>query len=461
MATNIENIGTTGADFDDGSAIFGAGAYNVVWFGADPTGVADSTDAIQAAFLTDALNDTDHNSPWSSSSRGGVFFPPGEYMVTEAVTLYNIQAQGRIFAHPDTVVIFAGPTKASGYAGYIFDNPNPTPPSSNSNSHAGLIEGINFINKNTGKESGCIRIHHNFLMHIRNCRFQGHHGILGQGEDDEQCAIGTMIEHCGFIGLGSENSWDADSIGCAIGPNMRCVSCDFTLWEVGLAMSGAQTAATHCRFEVNYIAIRTSRPTFGPPSWSTNGASGCLISNASFESNNYDVTIFGSGGIAIRDSVSQLNFEALPGHRSETSIYVWEASTNITIDNYVVSGTCDGPTFHIAGGGLQSGQLGITFRNVVNSCTSNTAALQDDGGNLSACEQYNCLGLGAFSSTFANRPTYAVAGMKRVFTDAEVKTSGAALAQTDVGVTAIQGTGAKTVEAVYNGTDWILTAILA
>jgi hypothetical protein len=66
-----------------------------------------------------------------------------------------------------------------------------------------------------------------------------------------------------------------------------------------------------------------------------------------------------------------------------------------------------------------------------------------------------------FDITFAQAPTYATLGTKRIFTDAEEKTAGTTLTQADVGVTAIQGTGSQTVEAMYNGTDWILTAILA
>jgi hypothetical protein len=457
MATDIESIGSSEPNLADSIKMIGVGAVNVkVHFGATGDGSTDDTLAIQAALDYDTLTT---NGVWNgingdaeagagvdyTGARGGVYFPPGSYKITSALTIYGtapdyVQSMGRIFGDPGAVKIFGD------FAGYLIDNPNPGPEAPNN--HLGIIEGIIFVNENSA--GGCIRYYSNYSTHIRNCWFKGHHGVLMGGGSDVHVAFDSTVENCRFISLtATEGTWDSGSIGLGIGYNCRARDNSFVLWDTAVVMWGGQAACYNTRIEVCNVGIWHG---IEPDLSTANTNSAGVIENIAFESCRYDIKLRSADGLSIRDILGQGNQDSL--HDSQASFY-YEANgnaVNVVVTNYKTTGTWDLGGYYFVNG-PSAAHPEITFIGCQGDFDAN-------GQNMAACEQYHCW-FGQFSGTFANRPTYVNVGSRRIFTDAEVKTSGAALAQTDVGVTAIQGTGAKTVEAVYNGTDWILTAILA
>jgi hypothetical protein len=446
MAINVEAPGTSGADYEDILLYLGAGAVNVLWYGADNTGSANCATAVQAAFDDDA-----GNAGFTTTTRGGVFFPPGTYKFENSVILgeasARVQGQGHIFGHRNTVLLTAN------FAGFIFDAPNSSPPTTNFSGQAGVIEGLNFKNTSTNAAAGCIRIEH-FVsggVHIRNCSFQGHRGVMLGGSESggNQVAFDSTVDNCYFIALGSEASRDTGGIGCAVGFNTRVTNSLFQLWDVGALLFGGQASIQNCRMEVNNYAIRVGQK----PDGTSYAASGAVISNIAGESNRYDIHTVSGSGISIHGIVSQ--GVQTSGHDSQTSFY-YDGGEKVVVSAYDGSGSYDlGALFYI-NAAPPSNVPGITFIGCGGGLLRNGAL------SMAGCEMYNChFSGGEFDITFAQAPTYATLGTKRIFNDAEEKTAGTTLTQADVGVTAIQGTGSQTVEAMYNGTDWILTAILA
>jgi hypothetical protein len=457
MAIDIEAPGTSGANYEDILLYSGAGSTNVLWYGADRTGATDCTTAVQAAFDDDA-----GNNGFTSTTRGGVFFPPGTYKFESSVILgatsLRPQGQGRIWAHNGTVLLTAN------FAGFIFDDPNPIPGSpdgdppveggTNHSAQRGLLEGLNFINTSTNAAAGCVRIEHTFGpgWHIRNCSFQGHHGVLLGGSDagGEKVAFDSTVDSCHFIALGSEASRDTNGIGLGLGFNTRALNCSFQLWDNAVLLWGGQAAITASRMEVNNRAIRVG---LKPDLSTVYNATGAVISNISFESNRYDIHCQGTGALSVSGCVSQ--GQNTGDHDSQTSFY-YDGGQGIVISAYTGSGTYDLSSVFYINTTPPTDTPGITFIGCGGGLLRNGAL------NMAGCVMINSHFNGAeFDITFAQAPTYATLGTKRIFTDAEEKTAGTTLTQADVGVTAIQGTGSQTVEAMYNGTDWILTAILA
>jgi hypothetical protein len=445
MAIDIEAPGTSGANYEDILLYSGAGSTNVLWYGADRTGATDCTTAVQAA-----LDDDAGDNGFTTTTRGGVFFPPGTYKfdssVILAATASRPQGQGRIWAHNGTVLLTAN------FAGFIFDDPNSNPPTTNHSAQRGLLEGLNFKNTSTNAAAGCVRIEHTFGpgWHIRNCSFQGHHGVLLGGTDDEQVALDSMVDNCHFIALGSEASLDTNGIGLGLGYNTRAANCSFQLWDNAVLLWGGQAAITASRMEVNNRAIRVG---IKPDLSTLFNASGAVISNISFESNRYDIHCQATGALFVSGCVSQ--GQNTGDHDSQTSFY-YDGGQGIVIAAYTGSGTYDLSSVFYINSAPTNETPAITFIGCGGGLLRNGAL------NMAGCEMIQSHFNGAeFDITFAQAPTYATLGTKRIFTDAEEKTAGTTLTQADVGVTAIQGTGTQTVEAMYNGTDWILTAILA
>jgi hypothetical protein len=435
MATDIENIGSTNPDFTDSYKVIGAGAINVVQhFGADPSGVVDATALIQAALDVSVHG---FNGAGPTNGRGGVYFPPGNYKITGPIYLYGVattvQSQGRIFAHPGTVLLVGT------FAGYIFDNPNDgvNPPSA-SNSESCIIEGINFVNNSTNANSGCIRLRSNYNTNIRNCYFKGHHGVLLGSGTDEHVAFDSTVEHCRFVSIGTEGSWDTGSIGLGIGYNTRCYGCSFVTWDTAVCMWGGQAAIYSCRIEVCNVGIWHG---IEPDLSTANTNSAGVIENIAFESCRYDIKLRSADGLSIRDILGQGNQDA--PHDSQASFY-YEANTgatNVVVTNYKTTGTWDLGGYYFANS-PGTGHPEITFIGCQGDFDAN-------GQNLLACEQYHCW-FGQFSGTYAQLPTYVNHGSKRWISDSN-KAVG-----TDAWGVVVAGGGANLAPVWYDGTNWRL-----
>jgi hypothetical protein len=441
MAVDIENIGSTDPNLTDSMRVIGAGAINVVThFGADPSGVSDSTAAIQAALDFDVLATNALWNGWNgdadagagtdyAGARGGIYFPPGVYLITSALSPNGtspdwIQSQGRLFAHPGSVLLKAN------FAGFMIDNPEAL-----STQAALIIEGIFFWNEHA--TGGCIRLYSNSETHIRNCNFRGHHGVfLGNGSEDNEVAYDSMIELCKFNGIGTEGSWSTNGIGCSAGHHTLVLKCSFTLFDIGLLLAGAQASSISNRFEVNNIALKNGQRDDLSTAGTNNGG---VILNSSFESNRYDIWIAGASGLTI-DGVQAQGDTGV--HDSQASFY-YVGGSNITVTNYATTGNWDLAGFYMAGAGPSSaGYFGCMFY----QCTGSQGAAA-----VSVADHFAVNSSLQFTCTFAQLPTGLYGGARRWVNNANQ------VYGTDAIGTAITGGGAQTVlAALANDGTWRL-----
>jgi hypothetical protein len=431
MATNIESLGSTDPDFTDSMGVIGAGAINVkAHFGAVGNGETNDAAAIQAAFDESVLADNE----WTSEARGGVYFPPGRYLVNSTINLASGgQSGGRIFAHRGTVVIIGN------VAGFLFDCENPEVAGVHSESNRDLIiEGLNIKNENAA--GGCVRLWANQHTTIRDCNFSGHHGVfLGASPDNDQIAFDSIVINCAFNGIGTEGSWSTSGIGLALGHQCRAIGCNFVTWDVATVLAGAQASLYSCRYETNNVAIYNGIRTDLSTASSNNGG---IIMNSSFESNKYDIRIRDANGLAIIGAQAQ--GEQSAPHDSQASIH-FVGGGKIVIQNYVASGTFDKAPFWIESNPSSDlSKPGITFI----SCEG--GMLWEAGNHSGCCEQVNCELYTDFTNTIAQLPTYASTGTRRTVTNS------AQAVGTDAWGTAISGTGANTVPVWYDGSAWRL-----
>lgn len=154
---------------------------NVLDYGADPTGVADSTSAINAAnAAAHALTAGSVVDPYATKTLGGciVFFPAGAYKVSGKLMLYeNCGMRG---AGNRSSVIY------SSYNGNIIESQ----PSATYDSFGVLIEDIGIVGDRTKTSQvgiGLLRVLESSIKNVQvmNC---GSHGILML-----QCLMNTLI----------------------------------------------------------------------------------------------------------------------------------------------------------------------------------------------------------------------------------------------------------------------------
>jgi hypothetical protein len=154
---------------------------NVLDYGADPTGVADSTAAINAASdAAHALTAGTVVDPYNPKTLGGcvVFFPAGEYTVSGKLTIYeNCGFRG---AGNRSSVIY------SSYNGNIIENQ----PSATYDAFGMLIEDIGIIGDRTKTSQVGIALLRAWEMSMKNVLVMncGSHGILMR-----QCILNTLV----------------------------------------------------------------------------------------------------------------------------------------------------------------------------------------------------------------------------------------------------------------------------
>jgi hypothetical protein len=153
---------------------------NVLDFGADPTGGADSTSAIQAA-----VNWT------SGANRGTIYFPVGSYKISAPIT-YNYN--GNLSIH---FLGAMGATIFGNVNGYIFDRALGTP---NNTPGGRVFEKL--IIQNGSATGGCIRMGSTIGGAVRDCLLNG---FIDFTTED---AVGVSsenihIENCTFSNNGT------------------------------------------------------------------------------------------------------------------------------------------------------------------------------------------------------------------------------------------------------------------
>lgn len=134
--------------------------FNVLNYGADPTGVADSTTAIRAALTAMYAN---------VGGSGIVFFPPGAYKVTDTIDISTL-----------TGSFTSGSIRGSGrWASAIFGTVNTGFILAQNNQTNGLgeISSINVTNYSTYLGTGALRVSTS-SMAVSNCHFQGMINVL-------------------------------------------------------------------------------------------------------------------------------------------------------------------------------------------------------------------------------------------------------------------------------------------
>jgi hypothetical protein len=261
MTTNLNlasiksTIGTTtsrtlGARFSD--------VKNVLDFGADPTGGADSKSAIQAA--------VDYaTTPYSSANRGIIFFPAGTYLLNSSVTFHDSTGNRAI------AFIGAPGAKLTGSVADALLKREVDSPASGDY----LIQDLILENSNAAGKG--IMLHSTIGAKVARCYISAFIGV----ETYNSQAI--TIENCSI----SPGGLGGTSIGVMAGNGTSVINCDITGMGEGIRHYNAGLVVLGGRYEVNGVGIRLGIDETG----SSNGSSGFFLSGLSMESNGTAVRV--------------------------------------------------------------------------------------------------------------------------------------------------------------------------
>jgi hypothetical protein len=282
MTIAFENVlylsGATGATTKRTPAAMGSDIINVKSFGAIGDGSHDDTTNIQAAI--DSL---------ATVARGEIFFPPGTYKITAALT-YVADSNGHsiILRGVGNLSFLSG-----NFAGFIIDrNMNPYHPTNGPD----VIEKLHIQNSNAA--GGCIRWSGCIGLSVRDCALSGFYGIMtGSTEVSSNGDQSIVISDCVMAG-GAASGLGNGSIGIATGGNCVIQACDITGYDNAIRMWGVGGAVQGCRLEVNGIGIRCGIDHQG----NNNFLSGLFVGGCSFESNGTAVDFEHGAGEALISS---------------------------------------------------------------------------------------------------------------------------------------------------------------
>lgn len=202
---------------------------NVLDFGADPTGVADSATAIQ-----NAVNSL------SGANRGTILFPVGTYLVNSSVT-FNYNGNLSIhFLGADG----AGSLIQGNFAGFLFDRHNVNAGSPNNTTGGRIFEKLSFLNSNTS--GGCVRIGSTIGGAFRDCTFSGY--VCATTEDSAgNSSQSIFFENCTFASPGTATPQEC----IIIGGSGAIVGCDFHDVDTAMRIYGNGLFAAGNRVEVS------------------------------------------------------------------------------------------------------------------------------------------------------------------------------------------------------------------
>lgn len=225
----------------------GNGWHNVIDFGADPTGVGDSTSAIQAA--------VDYaTSPFSSGSRGTIYFPVGTYKITSSVTFETSTINIEFYGEPGALL-------TGNFADAILKR---SPNSPISGIHG--VRNLHIVNPNAAGK--CVMLHSCVGGLISNCWLEAQ-GVGAETYNSQSILISTTQ----FSGTGG--------IGVEAGNATGIIECDFSGWDIGVRHQNSGCIILGGRFEVNTEGIVLGEDQSG----NANQTTSFLVSGMSMESN--------------------------------------------------------------------------------------------------------------------------------------------------------------------------------
>jgi hypothetical protein len=403
---------------------------NVKDFGATGDGATDDTAAIQAC-----IN-------WAGSTatnRGVIFFPEGNYRISDTLVYDPV-------GEPHSI-IFRGVGKASRLLAnmnkFILRNPGVV---ALTNLSIDVIEGLWFVNSNSGTSSGCIDWNSTMNIEVRNCNLDGYRGY--------QCLdnINLSIHNCEFTQAAGGTPAGSFGIGFQGGNHAEIFACDFVGFEDGVRVAGA--AYIHgCRFEVNQNGINIGSD-ISAGSGGTYASGGCMVSACAFECN--DTAIFARSMYhSTVQACGILAHAASPWSPADWPRYGIrhnDGYMNIYASIFC-QGSFDTESFLINDGTQSNTFIGVRLENDGLSPSTSTTKWQINGSNTNGLTFIRCtpdvvpmLPV----TTFASLPSSPNMGMTYSITDGDAT---ATFGHVETG----GGTAKKLL--YYNGTNWTVCGV--
>lgn len=230
---------------------------NVLDFGADATGVADSTTAIQAA-----VNWT------SGANRGTIYFPIGSYKTSAPITFNTAGLNICFRGEGNGTQIIAGGFSSGGY---VFDRHLGSP----SNTAQVLIEKLSLQFDST--VTGGVRLGSCNSIAARDCNL----GSLTTEDSAGNSSQNFLLENCAFAGLNG---------GIVIGSSGTVLECGFKNCLTAIRAYGKGFYIGGCRVENSGSAYLLGLDSAG----TDQNASGFAIIGGTMEGNWIDVDFSGT-----------------------------------------------------------------------------------------------------------------------------------------------------------------------
>ena len=385
-----------------------ADVKNVKDFGATGNGATDDTAAIQAAVNS------------FGNFAGMIFFPPGNYKISSAITFSTTSEAGIVF-------------QGCGMASQILGSFNDYLIKINGSSGVGECYFVQDLSlHNTGALGGGIYFTGVVGMGVFRCKVQAFHCVT-----QDVVTEAFSCRDCTFFATPGRptGSWGVMTWGSAAVVD----SCIFQAFDQCIRAAGGGFVFSNNRMEGN---INTGIFLGLDASGSGQSVANCSIISCTFEACGVSIDAGNIAGGCIENCQCNLTTNA-PGGVGSYGIRI-RSGNNYTIRNTAI--TQSGTTYSVAGLSIESQNLHVIIENTLfPSFKLSDPRFSPIFINCSVPE-------GRQPTTFANRPTNPVQGIKYVFTDSTVNTFGATVA----------GRGSHTVEAVF-GSDsiWRVTQQLS
>jgi hypothetical protein len=413
------------AAFDEIDTDPGAGT-SLAWDGYRTVTGSTATTITLSAWPRETVNpgDTFRIRP---NRRGTIFFPPGNYYLTESLTFSIDEVRYIHFLGA------AGAMITGSFNDALLKNGN----TANAQQGICIIEGIDFIQ--SGTSGTCVEIGSNLAGTVRNCRIvcDGSSGVGITCFQGGEGGAAQVIQNCVLSGSGISSS----SIGIVAGNAVSVMGCDTVGWGTSVRHSNQGLFFFGGRHENNGLVCKLG--------WDETGAdhisSGVFIGGLSVESCGTVIDMRNSNSVTVSGVSAQANINGVSNYG-----IVVDGGHDITIQSVCIGG--NGFDTLTAGFWIGNGASGqpidrISFENC--SCATPATAKWDfTAGLVTSLAITNCADLVNGGILVADKPTSPYPGTILPFSDANSTTSGAALV----------GGGANLVSAVYANatTGWIL-----
>jgi hypothetical protein len=217
-------------------------------FGADPTGVKDSTAALQAYI--------DAKIAAATSDRGYIaVLRPGTFLISATLNL-----RGRANTYTGPFGIQGMPGRSTIITGSVSGGYLVRRIADATTNGPSTIRDIGFINSSvTG--AGCVSIGGVVGLNVSGCKFNSHGVMLNTAEIGTTAPLDTFnvtVRDCIFFGGppgGVSTGNLPDAIGILSHGQTHISGCDFTALAEGVRLSGVGFSLTGSRFEVNKIGM--------------------------------------------------------------------------------------------------------------------------------------------------------------------------------------------------------------